>query len=283
MTSYVKARCLDQAVSLLATGDFTVIGGGTDLMAVTAERMQPGGSLLDVSDLEPLRAIVSDDTDIRIGGAVTWREILCARLPPGLRGLEEAARSFGSHQVRNRATMGGNLCSASPVADSVPVLLSAQAKVELASRRGTRRIPLSDFLVGRRRTCLARDELLVAIVVPVRACSSGAFLKIGQRAAGVISIASASAVLSWSAKRRIRDARVAVGALSETATRLNDLETRLIGLPIDGMLGESVRDEDFAGFSPLHDHRSSAWYRVRAAAALTRRVLVAASMNSSCG
>lgn len=250
----------------------TVAAGCTDLFAATERKVLPR-PVLDISRLEALRGITRDDEGLRIGATTTWAQIRDADLPPAFDGLRLAAREVGARQIQSRGTLGGNLCNASPAADGVPPLLTLDAEVELASLRGTRRLPLADFLTGPRRTARASDELLTAIHIPSAATEGRShFLKLGARAYLVISIAMCAARLV------VRDgmvthAALAVGACSPVATRLPEAEAALTGHPLDP---SRITDALIAPrLSPIADARADAAYRTRAAADLMRRTVAA--------
>ncbi|TBR26557.1 MAG: xanthine dehydrogenase family protein subunit M, partial [Reyranella sp.] len=174
---------------------------------------------------------------------------------------------------QNAGTIAGNICNASPAADGVPALLALDSEVELASRHGTRRIPLSAFITGVRKTELRPGELVVALHVlrPLNDARS-AFLKLGARRYLVISIAMASVVVEVE-NGKVAAARIAVGACSPVAQRLPDLEQALTGARFDARLGERVAASHLAPLSPIDDVRGSAGYRSDVALVLLRRLL----------
>ena len=237
----------------------------------TAGEAGLNGDFVDVSRLSELRGVSRAGGEIRIGGATSWSEIADAELPPAFDALKAAAREVGAIQIQNRGTIAGNLCNASPAADGVPPLLTLAAEVELASRRGRRRLTLGRFLAGARRTELASDEILAAVVCP--APSQGmrsAFLKLGARRYLVISIVMVAVALDVEGGV-VREARVAVGACSPVATRLAAAERRLSRRPARVGLGDGLRPEDFDALQPIDDLRADARYRRHAALTLTRR------------
>src|SRR6185437_9538011 len=188
--------------------------------------------VLDIGGIESLRGIARTESGWRIGATATWSEVIDADLPALFDGLKQAAREVGGRQIQNAGTVAGNLCNASPAADGVPPLLALDAEVELAGPPGTRRLPLSAFITGNRRTLLAPGELLVAIRVPKPAHDArSAFLKLGARRYLVISIAMAAATLEIE-DGRVVSARIAVGACSAVAQRLPALEGALAGTPV---------------------------------------------------
>ena len=151
---------------------------------------------------------------MRIGATTTWSDIASADLPPAFDALKAAARDVGAVQIQNRGTIAGNVCNASPAADGVPPLLILDAEVELASRRGTRRLALDAFISGARSTLLAPDEVMTAVVTPLPAPTMrSAFFKLGARRYLVISIVIVAVALDV-VEGIVRDARIAVGACS---------------------------------------------------------------------
>lgn len=177
-------------------------------------------------------------------------------------------------QIQNVATLGGNLCNASPAADGAPPLLTLDASVELASQAGSRRLPLARFLLGNRATARRPDEVLTAILIP-RTIESGrsTFLKLGARRYLVISITTVAAIVTVDDDGRVAEARVAVGSCSAVARRLPELEQHLVGADARRPLSVLVEARHLAALSPIDDGRASAEYRREAALELTRRAL----------
>lgn len=270
MTAYARPADLETAVALMAGGGRRVLAGGTDLYPTAGARL--AGPVLDVSELAAMRGL-SLGPGLRIGAATSWSEIAEADLPPALAGLQAAARQIGGRQVQNMATIGGNLCNASPAADGVPPLLTLEAEVELASLRGLRRMPLARFIEGPRQTARAADELVLALHLPDSALAGkGAFLKLGARSYLVISIAMVAVRLATDG-RNVTDIALAVGACSAVAQRLSAVEKALIGKPLAGLSGLVTMADVAAALSPLTDVRATAEYRLTAATELVRRVV----------
>jgi CO/xanthine dehydrogenase FAD-binding subunit len=194
--------------------------------------------------------------------------------------LKSAAREVGSVQIQNRGTIAGNLCNASPAADGVPPLLALDAEVELVSKRGARTMPLADFIVGNRKTQRNPDELLTAVLVP-RGLedAASAFVKLGARRYLVISISMVAVVLLLQDRRRVLEARVAVGSCSAVAQRLRVLEAELVGASVRDGMGALVRPEHLAPLSPIDDVRATAEYRMDASLRLVQRALNACVEN----
>lgn len=273
MGAYTRPERLEDALLALRERPWTVLAGGTDhypaRVACTVDE-----DLLDVTALPELRGIGRDpDGGLTIGAAATWSQVIDAGLPMACDGLKAAAREVGGAQIQNRATVGGNLCNASPAADGVPALLSLDAEVELASFDKVRRLPLEAFVLGNRRTARRPDELLTAIRIPAAALDGrGRFLKLGARRYLVISIVMVAGTMTRAQDGTIAAVRLAVGACSAAALRLRDLEGALIGRPA-AAAAETVDDAHLAGLQPIDDVRADAGYRRQAAAVLVRRCL----------
>ena len=276
MSEYFRPTQFEDALRHLARAPLTILAGGTDHYAsrVGKPLSEP---ILDLTAVRGLREIAEHKDHWRIGAAATWTDILEARWPSVLDGLKLAAREIGGVQIQNSGTLAGNICNASPAADGVPALLALDANVELASVANTRVVPLSQFILGPRKTDRRPDELVSAILVPKPEFEARShFVKIGARRYLVISIAMASAVIEHSAGVVFK-ARVAIGACSPVAIRLTALEESLRGRPMNAKLPELVRAEHLAPLAPIDDVRASAAYRMDAALTVVQRVLAGAS------
>jgi len=251
------------------------IAGGTDLMvAVNFGRLRPD-SLLDLSGVAELSTCERRDGALRIGAGATFARIASdlGEFPP----LVQAARTIGSPQIRNRATIGGNLATASPAGDALPVLAAYGGEVLLASVRGERRLRWDEFLLGPKRTALAEDELIVGVEWPV-VDGPGSFAKVGTRNAMVIAIASVCLQLD----RVTRGVRVALGSVAPTVVRAREAEAfaaEVIDWDDPERPPSVQAAEEFGIFAaaatrPIDDVRGSAGYRRRAVDVLARRALL---------
>jgi CO/xanthine dehydrogenase FAD-binding subunit len=276
---YLRPDTLDKAVNALASSGGKILAGGTDFFPSLGDRPVIV-DVVDISGIAELNGIVEEPDYIRIGGLTTWTEVIQAALPRCFDGLKAAAREIGGVQIQNRGTVAGNLCNASPAADSIPPLLTLDAEVELASQAGTRRVLLADFIVGNRKTLRRPGEILSRVFVP-RTVENAAstFLKLGARRYLVISIAMVSVVIQADAVGRVADARVAVGSCSAVATRLTNLERTLLGAPVAG-LESLVGADHLKDLSPISDIRGTAAYRQDAALRLVQRALNAFARSS---
>ena len=268
---FLQPASLSAAIDLLAQQGGKLLAGGTDFFPALGQAVEPR-PIIDISQLPELGRIEIGEKTIRLGAGVTWSALASSPLPAGFDGLKAAAREIGSIQIQNRGTIGGNLCNASPAADSVPPLLTLDAEVELVSPRGSRTLTLAEFILGNRRTALAADEIVTAVLVPRdRADSASHFVKLGSRRYLVISIVMIAVALSRAADGAIATARVAVGSCSAVAQRLPMLEAALIGCRSVSDIAARVQPQHLNTLNPIDDVRASAIYRRDAAATLVRR------------
>jgi CO/xanthine dehydrogenase FAD-binding subunit len=270
---YLRPTTLEEALHALAESRGTILSGGTDFFPAQGDR-PIANSIVDISGIADIKGIQTTDKVIQIGGRTTWTELLAAALPRGFDGLKSAAREIGGVQIQNFGTVAGNLCNASPAADSVPALLALDASVNLASVSGTRSIGLPEFITGNQATARRPDEILVSVEIPRRLENSiSAFLKLGARRYLVISIAMVAVNIVADRSGRIEEALVAVGACSVKAERLHDLESTLGGKLLRPGIGSGVTAKQLAKLSPIDDARGTTAYRKEAAQILVARAL----------
>jgi CO/xanthine dehydrogenase FAD-binding subunit len=273
---FLQPSTWDEALAAKAARpDAVPIAGGTDVMVeLNFDRRRPP-ALLDLTRVDQLADWSDDGPVLRIGAGVTYRRIideLGGRLP----GLAMASRTVGSPQIRNRGTVGGNLGSASPAGDAHPPLLASAAAVEVASVRGTRLVPVTDFFTGPKRSLLEPDELIAAVLVSP-ADGPQQFTKVGTRNAMVIAVCS-FAVAIHSGQRRVG---TGIGSAAPTPVRAPEAEEFATAeLPWDerGAVSEAVAQRFgelvAAAAVPIDDVRGSAAYRRHALSVLARRTLV---------
>ena len=271
--AFLRPASTTEAVDALRDGTWTIVAGATDHYPARVGRAIDE-DVLDVTRITELRAIDRTANGWSFGALATWRDILDAELPTRFDGLKAAARTIGGVQIQNRATLAGNVCNASPAADGVPPLLSLDATIELTSARGTRRVPLAEFITGNRATVRRHDELVAAIHVPDdgRAARS-AFMKLGSRSSLVISIVMVAGVLEVDDAGAVDRVALSIGSCSPVAVRLRQLEERLVGARLDDERAWSIESEDLTALSPIDDIRGTADYRRQAALVLVRRLL----------
>jgi CO/xanthine dehydrogenase FAD-binding subunit len=275
MNAYIRPTNLAEAMTARAAADSKILCGGTDFYTMLGTAL-PKGTIVDLTRVKELDGITTGPDEIRIGACTSWTKLVATPLPQAFDGLKAAAREVGSIQIQNRATIGGNLCNASPAADGVPPLLALEAEVELVSARSTRRLALSDFILGNRQTALRSDEILSAVIVPRQRASGSevsTFAKLGARHYLVISIAMVAVNLTPGADGSVADAKIAVGACSPVAQRLRELENELEGRKAEAGLGFIAEARHLSALSPIDDVRATDIYRRDAALSLVRRAI----------
>jgi CO/xanthine dehydrogenase FAD-binding subunit len=257
--------------------DSLPIAGGTDVMVdLNFDRERPG-AILDLTRVPELREWAAENGRLRVGAGVSYARVI-AELGDQLPGLAMASRTVGSPQIRNRGTVGGNLGAASPAGDAHPPLLAARAEIELASARGSRRVPVREFFVGPKENVLADDELIAAVHLE-RARGAQQFSKIGTRNAMVIAACSFALALDQEA----RSVGTGIGSAGPTPLVAAEAEDFLEGALGEanawegGPLPDSALDRFgelvAAAARPIDDVRSTAAYRVHALGVLARRTL----------
>ncbi|WP_433272898.1 FAD binding domain-containing protein [Actinosynnema sp. CS-041913] len=276
---FLRPDSFAEALALKAAHPAAVpIAGGTDVMVELNFDHRRPAALLDLTRIAELREWSVADGVVRVGAGVPYARII-DELRDRLPGLAMAARTVGSPQIRNRGTVGGNLGAASPAGDTHPVLLAGGAAVEVASTRGVRMVPATDFYLGVKRNALAPDELIAAVHVPETQAPQQ-FSKVGTRNAMVIAVCSFAVALHPGEGR----VGAAVGSAAPTPRRATEAEEFLSGeLTATGQwesprpLTDSVRDRFgelvARAASPIDDVRGSAAYRKHALSVLARRTL----------
>lgn len=279
ITNYLAPCSLDDAVMALADGDVTVLCGGTDLTLQTeAGQKEYASTLMNIRRIEGLAEITLTDDTCRIGALVTVTEIKTNQLLIDVAPvLVEAADQFASDQIRNAASIGGNICNASPAGDMIIPLLLLNAAVELASWQDgalqTRLVALDEFFTAPGKTVKGDNELLTAVVFARPAPGFVArFRKPGPRPA--LEISTVSIGIGGVLKDGVfSDVRVAMGAVAPTPVRARRVEATLEGKPLDAGNINTASVSAGIDATPIDDVRASAWYRDHLVRVLTKEVL----------
>lgn len=272
---YLRPRSLDDALRWRRDHpDYLVVAGCTDVMVGARDREPPPG-MLDLFGLAPLCGVAISDSDIRIGAATTYAEILRAdAVRRSLPCLWSCVNEIGAVQIQARGTIGGNIATSSPVGDTLPALLAIDATIHLASATGERTIPYRDFCTGYRQTVLADDELIVAIQIPLPAPATQQYWrKVGTRRAQAISKVSVAAVATLRGGT-IASCRLAMGAVADRPIRVTPVENLLTGTAPTAALADAADKLVQETIQPIDDVRSSAAYRRMVAGRLTRRFIL---------
>lgn len=281
--NYIAATTLQQALELLAENgsDARIINGGTDFIVEAERHMNDPKLVIDISRISELRNIRLENSMFRVGACVTHNQIaadenLVKRGFP----LVSACWQVGSPQIRNRATVAGNIITASPANDTITPLTAIGAHVVLQSlARGRRELAIEDFIVGVRRNVIEPDELLTELIFPAlgeNAC--GTFIKLGKRWTKAISIANCAVVLEFYEPNRtseIKTARITLGSVAPTIVSAQEAQRYLVSRRLDNAVIDEVSRLATLSAKPIDDVNSSAEYRLDMVQALVKNALTA--------
>lgn len=252
-----------------------VIAGGTDLLLQYQHRAGPDLTVVDIAGVPGLGEIVEEDGGVRIGAAVRLVDIvesetIAARMPV----LVEGAIVVAGPQIRNLATIGGNVCNASPSADTITPLLILDATAQIRSLAGSRVVPLRDFFIGPGQTVLAPGELLESLLIPWPAPGAEAlYTKLSPRRAMDLAVVGVAVAL-WQTDSGLRT-RIGLGAVAPTPLRATSAEDVVNGAAaVDAELAAEAGGLAAAGISPIDDVRGSAGYRKKMVGRLVTRALL---------
>ncbi len=273
-------RSIEDCLKLLAERgpEAKLVAGGTDLLPQMKNGLVKPTAVIDLSGVADLRVLRREDgAGLRVGASVAAREI---ERDPYTRSaypaLAESGALVGSVQIRNLATVGGNLCNAAPSADMAPPLLALEAEAIIAGPRGRRRVPMADFFTGVRRTVLAPDELLVELIVPPPGPRSGGqYLRHTPRRELDIAVVGVASQVTLS-DGVCRKARIALAAVAPTPIRATAAERALEGQPPTAQLIARAAQLAVEAARPISDQRGSADFRRHLVGVLTRRTLTTA-------
>lgn len=250
-----------------------VLAGGTDVMIQLARGEIAPALLLHVERLAELRAVETNGTT-RIGSLVTHRELATGRLGAGFRAVAESAATVGGFQTQAVGTIGGNVCNASPAADTLPALLVHDAELTLRSSARSRTVPLQDFVVGRRATTRTPDELLTAITLATPGARTGdVYLKVGRRSAMEVAIVGLAMRLVFDTAGTVTGARVAVASVGPRPVRSAAAEAALVGGTGDAESVHAAAKALLRDVDPVDDLRGTAEYRRRVIPGLLGRAV----------
>jgi len=273
---YEAPETLDAAISLLASasGQARILAGGTDILVQLHADMSNPDLLVDVKKITELRTIELIDGCYRIGAAVTGAEL---GEHPGVKtvwtGVVEALELIGSTQVQGRATIGGNLCNASPAADVVPALIAAGAIANIAGSGGRRQVAVEEIATGPGKTSLARDEIVVSLSFPKRGARAGdAYLRFIPRTEMDIAVVGCGIALELDADGVCTQARVALGAVAARALLVAEAADAIIGTSLDAAALDKLAAAASAACRPIDDKRGTVEFRTDVAGVLARRV-----------
>jgi CO/xanthine dehydrogenase FAD-binding subunit len=273
-----RPHTLEELVYLTDTYQerYQILAGGTDLAVKIKEKLVQPDILIDISRIERLKEINLDQKIVSIGALATHYQIaknkfIAHKIPV----LAEACSVIGSPAIRNLGTLGGNLVTASPAADSIPALLALEAKVVIASKHLEKEVSLTDFFVGPGKTMLVPGEIVTQVKIPLPGANENCqFAKIGKRAAMAISVVNGAVNLQLDNEgERFGKVIIAVGAVAPTVTRLWNLEKFLTGEKVSKKTLLKVPELVAEEVKPVDDIRASAGYRKRVAGVLVESLI----------
>ena len=285
---YEAPRTVADAVRLInADPNAKILAGGTDLLVQFRAGVRQPTAFVDVKRIPDLVTIAVDRAGLHLGAAVSAAEI-CERaeLKQIWPGLVEAVHLIGSTQIQGRATVGGNLCNASPSADTTCALIVNQAECVIAGPNGERTVPVEAFCTAPGKTALERGELLVSIRVPrpmnsPAARTADAYVRLIPRSEMDIAVAGAGVSVTLDASGACTAARVAVAAVAPTALLVAEAANALVGSRLDAAALERAAKASIAAARPIDDKRGTADYRRMVVGVLTKRAAAIAAARAS--
>jgi len=277
---YEAPGTVDEAVALLAGADgkSRVLAGGTDLLVQLRSGLIAPDLVVDVKKIAEMQTVTVEDGAFCVGAALSGAALgEHAEMKAAWPGVVEAMELVGSTQVQGRASLGGNLCNASPAADSVPALIAADAVALIAGPAGRREAPVAEIATGPGETSLAKGEIVIAFRFPKRPPrSADAYLRFIPRTEMDIAVVGAGVNLTLDESGVCTDARVALGAVAPRALLVAEAADALIGSPVDDAALERLDAASRAACRPIDDKRGTIAFRTKVAGVMARRAAVIA-------
>ena len=272
---YEAPSSVDEASALLAgaSGETRVLAGGTDLLVQLRSGMVAPELVVDVKKIKEMMTYSVSDGAYTIGAAVPSAQLHeDADLLGMWTGVVEAMDLVGSTQIQGRASLGGNLCNASPAADSVPAMISAGAVCTVAGPNGRRDVPVEEICTGPGQTSLAKGEIVVTINLPKQAPRTGdAYLRFIPRTEMAIAVVGVGVCLTLDEGGTCTDARVSLGAVAPTALLVKECADALVGTKVDDAAMANLDAAARAAASPIDDKRGTVEFRTKVSGVLARR------------
>lgn len=275
---YHAPTSLEAAVELLSIhgGEATLMAGGTDLLVKMKQRLVEPSHIINIKNIEELTRLERDGEGVHIGSATRLRniersELIATYLPL----LHESVRSIGSVQIRNMATIGGNLCNASPAADCAVALLALDAEARILGPEGARTVSIEEFFIGPGKTVLRKDEVLVEVLAPPLSDDAGtSFIKVGRTSLDLAMVNIA--VVLRKRGETVADCRIALGAVAPTPVRVHRAEEFMRGKEMTRETLEEAANIVSDDIRPITDVRAPVEYRREVSKTLTRDALAIA-------
>lgn len=273
---YEAPESVSAAVALLAgaKGMTRVLAGGTDVIVQMETDLIEPELIVDIKKIPEVRGIAAENGGFRVGAAATGMQICDhAAFAKAWPGVIEGVKLIGSIQVKGRASMGGNLCNASPGADSVPPMFTAGAIARVAGPKGVREVPVEEIPTAPGKTSLARDEIVTSFFFPARPKRSGdAYQRFTPRTEMDIAVTGVAINLTLDEKDVCTTARVAIGAVAPTALLVKEAGAALVGTKVDDAAIEKMVAAVRAACKPIDDKRGTKEFRIEVTGVLAKRV-----------
>ena len=272
---FEKPGTVDEAVALLANGDANtrVLAGGTDLLVQLRAGMVSPSLIIDIKGIDEMRTVTEENGGFRIGGAVSGAELNeNDAVKSAWPGVVEAFDLIGSTQIQGRCTLAGNLCNASPAADSVPAMIAAGMTCKIVGPNGTREAPVESIAISPGKTSLTKGEMIVSFFLPGQNAKGGdAYLRFIPRTEMDIAVVGVGVSLTLDDNGVCTAARVVLGAVAPTALVVEDAANALIGTKVDDAAMEKLAAAASAACNPIDDKRGTIEFRTKVAGVIARR------------
>jgi len=273
---YLVPASIEETLEELARfeGHAPILAGGTDLLIDLMNNEAHVPAVIDITQIPGTNRVEVENGDVVIGACATLSDVARSGIvQQSIPHLAEAIKTIGSVQIRNTATVVGNVANASPAADCVPPLLTMDCRVVIVGREGQRTIDLEAFLQGPRQTACRKDEVIVALRIPLsRTSRASKFAKVGLRRAMAIAVTNVAVSVSM-VNGKVEKARIALGSVAPTAVRAIQAEERLVSTELDDVSLHEASELAVGAASPIDDFRGSADYRRKMVRVLTLRSL----------
>jgi CO/xanthine dehydrogenase FAD-binding subunit len=287
VVDYQAPQSIEDAIGILQKTDIKskVMAGGTDLIIQTKSQTADPVRVVDLKHIDGMMSYTLDDGGMSLGPAMSCAEFTTLDdVKAVYPGLSESAYLIGSTQVQGRASIGGNLCNASPAADTIPALIANGAQCVIEGNNGERVVAVEDFVTGVAQNCMASDELLKQITIPRPAPgSSDAYLRFIPRTEMDIAVAGAGVSVTLDSSGKCTAARVAIGAVAPTALLVEAAGQALVGSKLEDDAIDRAVTAVRAAASPISDKRGSAQYRTHVVGVLVKRAIQRAQVRINAG
>lgn len=273
--NYKKAKSLNEASVYLAEKNSKLLSGGTDLLVQIRSNLCGLDTLIDIKGLSELNQIIEKDSEIFIGSAVTFSKIIESKIiNEKLPILIQAAKKVGGPQIRNQATIGGNVQTASPAGDGLVALFALEAEVELVSQLNERKVSIKNYITGPKQTDKKQDEIIRGFWIPKRNFDYQSFFKVGKRNALSISIVNGVIGLNIDKNKIITEALIVLGAVAPTPVRIENAENLIKGKQYNEEISAKLQEEIMSMISPINDIRASKEYRGYISAVICENIII---------